>query len=112
MKRKTKSKEGTTQRLWSFRIDNENDQWLDAQSEQKQVSKGRLVNDIISHARENEAPEQGAWEQTRKTLMGIRENLKQAVIDMYNVLDKQSASYMRDPDEQPDTYTNYKDKQP
>ena len=112
MKRKSKSTEGSTQRLYTFRIDNENDKWLDEQSEQQEVAKGRLLNNIISQARDNSTPSATTWQQTRKALMSIREQLKQAVIDMYNALDKQSDYYLHDEDEQPDTYTNYKDKQP
>lgn len=112
MKRKSKSTEGSTQRLYSFRLDNENDKWLNVQSETQQVAKGRVINNIIQHAREETAPAETAWTQTRKKLFTIRENLKQAVIDLYETMEKQSVSYIHDPDEQPDTYTNYKDKQP
>lgn len=112
MKRKSKSTDGSTQRLYTFRIDNENDKWLDEQSEQQEVAKGRLLNNIISQARENSTPSATTWKQTRKALMSIRETLKQAVIDMYNAMDKQSDYYLHDEDEQPDTYTNYKDNQP
>lgn len=109
MKRKGKSMDGRTQKAWTFRLDNDNETWLDAESERQQVAKGRIVNDIIKAKREETAPTATVWSETRRKLMKIREDLKQAVIDMYATME---AYDLHDEDEQPDTYTNYRDAQP
>lgn len=109
MKRKGKSMDGRTQKAWTFRLDNDNETWLDAESERQQVAKGRIVNDIIKAKREETAPTATVWSETRRKLMKIREDLKQAVIEMYATME---AYDLHDDDEQPDTYTNYRDAQP
>lgn len=109
MKRKCKSMDGRTQKAWTFRLDNDNETWLDAESERQNVAKGRIVNDLIKDKREETAPTTTVWSETRRKLMKIREDLKQAVIDMYATME---AYDLHDDDEQPDTYTKYRDEQP
>lgn len=99
MKRKTKKTGETTQKLWSFRIDHENETWLEKTSVEKNVAKGRLVNDLLAEARMKE-PE---------TVIDQVKKLKEA---FNKLIDQLKDKGYFDPDEQPDTYTNYKDRQP
>lgn len=109
MKRKGKSMDGRTQKAWTFRLDNDNETWLDAESERQNLAKGRIVNELIKYKREETAPTTTVWSETRRKLLKIREDLKQAVIDMYATME---AYDLHDEDEQPDTYTKYRDEQP
>ena len=102
MKRKSKKLGETTQRLWSFRIDKENEAWLEKRSEEQDRAKGRIVNDLLEEAR-SKVPAQS------KTLSTIVTELQTTIKTLVQAL--QDKGYF-DPDEQPDTFTNYKDRQP
>lgn len=56
----------TTQKMWAFRLDDENQEWL-----QKQPNKGRAVNELIKTAREQEG--ESPAEVIAASLAAIRE---------------------------------------
>lgn len=105
IQKKEKSKE-RTQTMWTLRVDHDNLVWLDAESERTNIAKGRIVNDLIAAAKASGTPELERWKQQRTRLMEIRETLKQAIIDLYDVATVQDAAIDYDTREPNSTQNN------
>lgn len=108
MKRKSKGQE-VTQKPMNFRIDRENDAWLDDQSRALDVAKGRLLNNIIADRRNGTEPSSRRWATIRGEVMRIRETIKEAVIRLYAAIE---AYENTDEDETPDSIDKYYDERP
>lgn len=106
MERKNRGKE-LTQTPWTLRMDNANMTWLEEESERTGIARGRIVNNLIETAREQQAPTTTRWKTLEKKLRDLQLGMMELAKSLGNAIDDSKAT--RDEDAAPDTLNSMMD---
>lgn len=104
--RKNRGKE-LTQTPWTLRMDNANMTWLENESEKTGIARGRIVNNLIETAREQQAPTTTRWKMLEKKLRDLQLGIMELAKSLGNAIDDSKSS--RDEDAAPDTLNSMMD---
>ena len=109
LERKSRGKE-LTQTPWTLRVDHDNMAWLESEAAKTGTARGRIVNNLIETAREQQAPSTSRWKRLEQRLRDAQMQLMELGKLVGEIIDESKAT--RDLDEQPDTLNTMMDARP